>query len=225
MLAHSETIALISSAISKAQSEVENATKRSNNPAFRSKYADLAEILDTVRPVFASHGLALTQHPGFEDGRVIVETMISHTSGEWMTSKLAMPLSKNDAHGMGSAITYARRYALAAICGIHQEDDDGNASVKPARQVRQEAIPAQEAPQTADVPDPVEWTDDERSAAAGMVADLAEALLEAGMAHEDMQRVIGKPSSKIGDPEMTLNTWTNRILTLRERELKKLEAV
>ena len=69
----------------------------------------------------------------------------------------------------------------------------------------------------------VEWTDEERSAAAGMVADLAEALLEAGMPHEKMQEVIGAPSSKIGDPELSLNTWMNRILTLRERQLKKLE--
>lgn len=70
----------------------------------------------------------------------------------------------------------------------------------------------------------VEWTEEERSAAAGMVADLAEALLEAGMGHEEMQKVIGAPSSKIGDPELSIGTWTNRILGLRERTIKKFQA-
>ena len=122
-------------------------------------------------------------------------------------------------NAMLKGTTKAIRRTVLAFCGLGELDETEVESLR-----AQGAVVG-----TIDDPPPVvpqvEWTDEERSAAAGMVADLAEALLEAGMAHEDMQWVIGKPSSKIGDPEMTLNTWTNRILTLRERELKKLEAV
>lgn len=144
MLQHSETIGKISEAIAKAQVLVENADKDSNNPAFRSKYASLAEILNTVRPVFAKHGIAITQHPQLDSGVVTVTTLLSHGSGEWMSSDASVPVGKHDAHGVGSAITYARRYSLAAVTGITQEDDDANGAVgtipKPA--------PAKAAPPT-----------------------------------------------------------------------------
>lgn len=122
----SESIAAISAAIAKAQNEVENASKNAKNPHFKSKYADLAELLNTVRPVFSGHGLAIVQMPSFVDGVASVETLISHSSGEWISSICSAPVSKQDAQGVGSAITYLRRYSLAAMCGIAQEDDDAN---------------------------------------------------------------------------------------------------
>lgn len=125
----SESIAAISAAIAKAQNEVENASKNANNPHFKSKYADLAELLNTVRPVFSSHGLAVLQMPSFDGGVASVETMISHLSGEWISSVCSAPVTKQDAQGVGSAITYLRRYSLAAMCGIAQEDDDANSAV------------------------------------------------------------------------------------------------
>ena len=125
----SESIAAISQAISKAQGEVENASKNAKNPHFKSKYADLAELLNTVRPVFSGHGLAIVQMPSFVDGVASVETLISHSSGEWISSICSAPVSKQDAQGVGSAITYLRRYSLAAMCGIAQEDDDANSAV------------------------------------------------------------------------------------------------
>ena len=130
---HSESIKNIAAALLKAQAEMENAHKNANNPAFRSKYADLAEILATVKPVLTKHGVTLLQSPGFADGLVTLDTMLMHPeSGEWIRGEWASPISKSDPQGVGSATTYGRRYSLAAICGIAQEDDDGNAASQPA---------------------------------------------------------------------------------------------
>ena len=140
----SESIASLGKALAKAQGEVENASKASVNPHFKSKYADLAEVLNTVRPVFASCGLSFVQMPSFLDGVVSVETMLVHESGEWISETASSPITKQDAQGVGSAITYLRRYSLAAFAGIAQEDDDANASVgKP--QHKQVAAPLNEA--------------------------------------------------------------------------------
>lgn len=124
----SETIAALAKALASAQGEIENASKNMKNDHFKNKYADLAEVLNTVRPVFAKHGLAVTQFPSFEGGLVHVETMLTHESGEWMAGTASAPVSKQDAQGVGSAITYLRRYSLAAVAGVAQEDDDANAA-------------------------------------------------------------------------------------------------
>ena len=132
----SNEISELAKALATAQGELENASKNSSNPHFKSKYADLAEVLNTVRPVFASHGLSITQHPDYVDGIVEVETMLLHSSGQYMVSSVKVPTQKMDAQGVGSAITYARRYALSAIAGIAQEDDDAESAVgrtKPSR--------------------------------------------------------------------------------------------
>ena len=146
----SEQINELAGALSKAQGELENASKSSNNPHFKSKYADLAEVLNTIRPVFSLHGLAVTQCPSFEAGIVSVETVLMHSSGQWMSSVVSAPCTKQDAQGVGSAITYCRRYALAAVAGIAQEDDDANSSVGYAP--RQQAAPAPKAQAPAPKP-------------------------------------------------------------------------
>ena len=125
----SEQINELAAAMAKAQAQLENAAKSSNNPHFKSKYADLAEILNTVRPAFSANGLSVTQCPSFEAGIASVETVLMHSSGQWMSSVISAPVGKQDAQGVGSAITYCRRYSLAAIAGIAQEDDDGSSAV------------------------------------------------------------------------------------------------
>jgi len=127
----SESIAALAKAIALSQLHVENALKSSTNPHFKSKYADLAEILNTVRPVFSANCIAIVQTPTFESGVASVETMLCHESGEFISSVCSSPVSKQDAQGIGSAITYLRRYSLAAMCGIAQEDDDGQQAVAP----------------------------------------------------------------------------------------------
>ena len=133
----SESIAALAKAIALSQLHVENALKSSTNPHFKSKYADLAEILNTVRPVFSANGIAIVQTPTFESGVASVETMLCHESGEFISSVCSSPVSKQDAQGIGSAITYLRRYSLAAMCGIAQEDDDGQHAVQEPQTQRQ----------------------------------------------------------------------------------------
>lgn len=133
----SESIAALAKAIALSQLHVENALKSSTNPHFKSKYADLAEILNTVRPVFSANGIAIVQTPTFESGVASVETMLCHESGEFISSVCSSPVNKQDAQGIGSAITYLRRYSLAAMCGIAQEDDDGQHAVQEPQTQRQ----------------------------------------------------------------------------------------
>lgn len=115
-------------ALAQAQLEIENAAKNAANPHFRSKYADLAEVLNTVRPVFAKHGLSIVQSTGFDGSLVSVTTLVGHAEGGFITSTASCVPAKTDAQGVGSATTYLRRYSLAAMAGIAQEDDDGNAA-------------------------------------------------------------------------------------------------
>ena len=121
-------------ALAKMQGEVENATKGSLNPHFKSKYADLAEVLNTVRPVLAANGLSVIQSPSFDGAVCHVTTTIAHASGCYITGTMSCVPAKQDGQGVGSSTTYLRRYSLAAVCGIAQEDDDGNSSAhsKPA---------------------------------------------------------------------------------------------
>lgn len=120
-------------ALAKMQGEVENASKSSTNPHFRSKYADLAEVLNTVRPVMAANGLSVVQSPSFDGVKVSVTTTICHSGGGYVTGEISCVPAKQDGQGIGAATTYLRRYALAAFAGIAQEDDDGNAATTTKR--------------------------------------------------------------------------------------------
>jgi hypothetical protein len=125
----SEQINEIAGACAKAQVELRPALKDATNPAFRSKYADLAAIVEASR-VYAKHGVAVFQDATTSDAGAAVVTRLAHTSGQWIEfGPLTIPMAKRDAHGAGSATTYAKRYALSAALGISaDEDDDGNAA-------------------------------------------------------------------------------------------------
>ena len=129
----SDTIADLATALALAQGEIENAAKNSANPHFRSRYADLAEIINTVRPVFARHGLSVVQSPSYDGGLVSVTTLLMHKSGQWIRDTASAPAGKLDSQGVGSACTYLRRYSLSAFAAISQEDDDANAASRPAK--------------------------------------------------------------------------------------------
>lgn len=126
----SESITKIAPALLKAQKGIKAAIKDSQNPHFKSKYADLSSVIDAVKEPLNTHGITFLQ--GVEDAEngVAVETMLLHDSGEWLSSTIKIPASKQDAQGYGSAMTYARRYGLQAMCGVPAEDDDGNAASK-----------------------------------------------------------------------------------------------
>ena len=120
-------------ALAKMQGEVENATKGSVNPHFKSRYADLAEVLNTVRPVMAANGLSVIQSPAFDGVRVGVTTTICHSSGGYVSGEISCVPAKHDGQGVGAATTYLRRYALAAFAGVAQEDDDGQSATTTQR--------------------------------------------------------------------------------------------
>jgi len=113
-------------ALAKAQGDIEGAKKDSDNPHFKSKYADLASVWAAVRAPLAKNGLAVMQWPRTVGNGVEVETILAHASGQYMSDVFWVPCNKMDAHGLGSATTYARRFSLASILGVAPEDDDGN---------------------------------------------------------------------------------------------------
>lgn len=129
----SESIAALASALAKAQGQIKGAKKDSTNPHFRSKYADLASIVEAIQTPLSANGISYIQLtiPSERD-EVQVETILAHSSGEWISGVIAVPVSKSDAQGYGSALTYARRYGLSAAVGVAPEDDDGNAAAKAA---------------------------------------------------------------------------------------------
>lgn len=137
MIRTSEAINELSEAFSKAQTKFSAAIKTSQNPAFRSKYADLASVIDATLEHLNAEGIGVMQHPALEfkgegDNReafVTVTTRLQHKAGQWMESDVSLPAimrDRFDAQSVGSAITYACRYALRSICTVPQADDDAN---------------------------------------------------------------------------------------------------
>lgn len=134
MLNQSESIANLTLALSIVQGKMSHAVKDSANPFFKSKYADLESVWDACRALLAENGLAIMQFPGLytdHDKSMSLTTVISHKSGEYISQEMSVPVTKADAQGAGSAISYMRRYSLAAIVGVVQSDDDGNAASNP----------------------------------------------------------------------------------------------
>ena len=124
----SESLAKLAEALAKAQGAIENAKKDSENPFFKSRYADLASIWDVCRKPLSDNGLSIIQIPEFIEGKIRLTTVIAHASGEWISGDLDMIPVKAEPQGIGSCITYARRYALSSFAGVATEDDDGNAA-------------------------------------------------------------------------------------------------
>lgn len=120
----SESIKEIATALNLAQAEMTAAKKDADNPFFKSRYADLGAVIKAFKAAFANHGLSYTQAPVMEDNKVGVVTRIMHKSGEWMEASLLLPMVKMDPQAAGSAITYARRYALQSMVGLPAADDD-----------------------------------------------------------------------------------------------------
>lgn len=162
----SPSIAALAAALAKAQAKMTGATKSATNPHFRNTYADLAAVWEAWRAAGPENGLSVLQLPvASSDRNVTIRTVLAHASGEWIASTLTMPVSKADAQAVGSALTYARRYALAAMVGIAPEDDDGNAATGADRRAQNEPPPRQNgnAPANREPPPPrersAEWAD------------------------------------------------------------------
>jgi hypothetical protein len=128
--AHSDSIELMAAALAKAQLGIKGAVRDSQNPHFRSHYADLSAVWDSCHEQLNANGIAIVQQTETLDGKLVLVTRLIHTSGQWIRSEWPLKPTKDDPQGLGSAVTYARRYSLAAIAGVapRGDDDDGNAA-------------------------------------------------------------------------------------------------
>lgn len=147
----SESIKNISEALVSAQAEMPPVKFNKVNPFLKNKYADLGAIIETAQPVLAKHGLAVSQLCATTGDSVGVETMLVHKSGEWIASRMEIPLGeekgKSTAQVAGSIVTYIRRYALASMLGMYaDEDGDGNGSEPEKAQAKRTPAPKKEAP-------------------------------------------------------------------------------
>lgn len=126
----SEARKAFNAALAKAQGQIEGASKSSENPHFKSKYADLASVWEACRSALTDNDLSVVQFPDFDGAETVtVQTILAHADGFERSHTIRLPVAKKDAQGVGSAITYARRYSLMAMVGIAPEDDDANAAV------------------------------------------------------------------------------------------------
>ena len=141
IMQQSESIANLAKALSIVQGKLTYASKDSANPFFKSKYADLESVWDSCRSLLSDNGLSVIQFPGeYFDGTMSLTTILAHASGEWMSQQMSVPVTKPDAQGAGSALSYMRRYALSAVVGVVQADDDGNAASSPKPVVKAKEI-------------------------------------------------------------------------------------
>jgi hypothetical protein len=138
MNTQSENIAELAIALAKAQSQNGTVHKDAKNPFFKSNYATLAQVWETVRPALTANGLSVVQLPSHDESGYYVESMLIHSSGQWIKCRTYMKPVKEDPQGIGSLISYARRYALQSLVMVCPDDDDGElamgrSSVAPAR--------------------------------------------------------------------------------------------
>lgn len=139
----SENINELAIALSKAQGLIKGATKDSNNPFFKSSYADLSSVMDAIREPLSINGLSVSQPISYIGNEWFIETIIIHSSGQWIQSDAVMVPVKDklNAQAFGSAVTYMRRYCLSSMVGVAAIDDDGEAAAQHSRQQNQQTYP------------------------------------------------------------------------------------
>jgi hypothetical protein len=129
MNTQSDNIADLAASLAKAQSEMGAVHKDQDNPYFRSKFAGLSTVWEAVKPALTKNGLSIVQMPGSDERGYFVQTQLLHSSGQWIRSTTYMKPAKEDPQGIGSLISYARRYALQAMVMACPDDDDGEAAM------------------------------------------------------------------------------------------------
>lgn len=156
----SPEITELAKALIGVQRDMSPVTRDAVNPFVRNRYATLNATMEACREALLAHGVWLTQlpvpaPPEYGPGHIALLTKLTHAeSGQWQSSVIVAPLPKNDPQGMGSAITYCRRYALTAMLGMVTEDDDGEgARAKPARDSRKPDAPRSGEPEMPDEDD------------------------------------------------------------------------
>lgn len=195
----STTTGAIAAALAKAQADMGNAHKDRQNPAFRSTYATLAAVREAVTGPLSANGIAVVQAPSLDGEIVSVETRLLHTSGEWLACVAGAKPTKGDPQGIGSAISYLRRYGLMAMVGIAaDDDDDGNAaSGRSPEPARQPSPAPRQAPAAPPPPTVEKWNDAARKA---FCADLA----TMSLSYENVAAFcesLGRPRPSVMTPE------------------------
>lgn len=177
----------LAAALAVAQGVIEGAAKDSANPFFKSKYADLASVWDAIRAPLAANGLSVLQLPSADGPKVTITTLLAHKSGQWVQSALTVTAKEDTPQAVGSAITYARRYALQSTVGVAPEDDDGErAQGRGTQTQRAKYTPAQQ-----DVVDKrlAEITESKQRAELAWAAQFKE--LAATIGHDEYARLLG----------------------------------
>lgn len=150
MNTQSDNIGELAAALAKAQAEMGAVHKDQDNPYFRSKFAGLSTVWETVKPALTKNGLSIVQMPGSDERGYFVQTQLMHSSGQWVRSCTYMKPAKEDPQGIGSLISYARRYALMAMVMACPDDDDGEAAM--GRPASKPATPPQPAKKVETAP-------------------------------------------------------------------------
>lgn len=125
----SETIGALAAALAKAQSQISGAVKDAANPFFKSKYADLESVWSACRKPLTDNGLSVVQTTRYTADTLMLITTLMHASGEWIAGEMPVLMKDYSPQAQGSGLTYARRYALAALVGVYQTDDDAEAAM------------------------------------------------------------------------------------------------
>ena len=202
---HSESIGKIAEALAKAQKNFSPAVKDSANPFFKSNYLSLAGAIDACRDALSANGLAIVQT--MDDGeRLRLTTTLMHSSGEWITSHYPVNPVKNDPQGIGSAITYARRYSLMAIVGLAAEDDDGESASgrqAPPKKADSQGNPAAKKPA---------WTAEQQKEAGAIRADILAEFGDLG----DKQLAIVRQRVAYDQPSEAIDAIATLLNELRE---------
>jgi hypothetical protein len=135
MMLQSDQFNELAGALAKAQGEMGNAVMNRVNPHFKSRYADMGSVLDAIRPPLSANGLAVVQQIQMIGEALVLRTILMHASGQFIASEYPLPSTENP-QGMGSALTYARRYSIATlVCNASDEDDDANEAKEDVKQL------------------------------------------------------------------------------------------
>ena len=125
----SDSIKQIAEALVSAQKEIKFAVKDSTNPHYKSKYANINSVIDAVKKPLNDNGIAILQSLSpSDDGKLHLTTRLIHSSGEWIEDTAVCPIQKQDPQGLGSAVSYIRRYSLSALLSVYADDDDGQSA-------------------------------------------------------------------------------------------------
>ena len=139
----SEQINELATALSAAQGEMKHAPTLNENPFYKSKYADLATVIDTAKPILEKHGLSVSQMVGGDNGEIAVTTILIHASGQFLGDTVSFHPDKPDIQKAGAIVTYLRRYSYSAICGMASEEDTDGNDIKGAEKIEKKAPPVE----------------------------------------------------------------------------------